>query len=123
MAERLSDAGIDLLEVNISCPNVKAGGLAFGTSCESAALVAREVKRHSGVPVMIKLSPNVTDIAAIALAVEEAGADAVSLINTLLGMKIDIEKMRPMLRNNTGGLSGPAVLPVAVPWSGRWQAP
>jgi dihydroorotate dehydrogenase (NAD+) catalytic subunit len=114
MAEKLSEAGVDLLEVNISCPNVKAGGLAFGMSCESAALVAREVKKHSTVPVMIKLSPNAADIAAIALAVEEAGADAVSLINTLLGMKIDIDTMRPVLRNNTGGLSGPAVLPVAV---------
>jgi dihydroorotate dehydrogenase (NAD+) catalytic subunit len=114
MAEKLSDAGADMLEVNISCPNVKAGGLAFGTSCESASLVAREVKRHAAVPGMIKLSPNVTDIAEIAKAVEGAGADALSLINTLLGMRIDIETMRPVLRNNTGGLSGPAVFPVAV---------
>ncbi len=114
MAEKLSDANVDLLEVNISCPNVKAGGLAFGTSPDSAALVTREVKRHAAVPVMIKLSPNVTDIGEIARAVEAAGADAVSLINTLLGLRIDIETGRPILKNNTGGLSGPAVLPVAL---------
>lgn len=114
MAEKLSDAKIDLIEVNISCPNIKAGGMAFGTSCDSAALVAREVKKRASVPVMVKLSPNVADIAAIARAVEEAGADAVSLINTLLGMRIDIETQRPVLHYNTGGLSGPAVLPVAV---------
>jgi dihydroorotate dehydrogenase (NAD+) catalytic subunit len=114
MAEKLSDAKIDIIEVNISCPNIKAGGMAFGTSCESAALVTKEVKKHASVPVMVKLSPNVTDIASIARAVEDAGADAVSLINTLLGMKIDIETMHPVLRYNTGGLSGPAVLPVAV---------
>jgi len=120
MAEKLSDAKVDLIEVNISCPNIKAGGMAFGTSCDSAALVTREVKKHAAVPVMVKLSPNVTDIAAIARAVEEAGADALSLINTLLGMKIDIETQRPVLRYNTGGLSGPAVLPVAVRMV--WQA-
>jgi dihydroorotate dehydrogenase (NAD+) catalytic subunit len=114
MAEKLSDAKIDLIEVNISCPNIKEGGMAFGTSCESAALVTREVRKHASVPVMVKLSPNVTDIAGIAKAVEDAGADAVSLINTLLGMKIDIETKRPVLHYNTGGLSGPAVLPVAV---------
>lgn len=114
MAEKLSDAGVDMLEVNISCPNVKAGGLAFGTSCEQAALVTKEVKKHASVPVMVKLSPNVTDIAEIARAVEQAGADAVALINTLLGMRIDIETCRPILRNNTGGLSGPAVFPVAL---------
>jgi dihydroorotate dehydrogenase (NAD+) catalytic subunit len=114
MAEKLSAARVDLLEVNISCPNVKAGGLAFGTSCQSAALVTNAVKKHASVPVMVKLSPNVTDIAEIARAVEDAGADAVSLINTLLGMRIDIETQRPILRNNTGGLSGPAVFPVAL---------
>ena len=114
MAEKLSEARVDLLEVNISCPNVKAGGLAFGTSCTSAALVTEAVKKHASVPVMVKLSPNVTDIAEIARAVEDAGADAVSLINTLLGMRIDIETRRPILRNNTGGLSGPAVFPVAL---------
>ncbi len=114
MAEKLSDARVDIIEVNISCPNIKAGGMAFGTSCESAALVTREVKKHASVPIMVKLSPNVTDVAGIARAVEEAGADAVSLINTILGMKIDIETLRPVLHYNTGGLSGPAVLPVAV---------
>ena len=114
MAEKLSDAGVDLIEVNISCPNVKAGGAAFGTSCDAAASVTRAVKRAARVPVMVKLTPNVTDIAEIARAVEDAGADAVSLINTLLGMRIDINTRRPVLKNNTGGLSGPAVFPVAV---------
>jgi dihydroorotate dehydrogenase (NAD+) catalytic subunit len=114
MAQRLSEAKVDLLEVNISCPNVKAGGLAFGTSCESAAAVTKAVKENSSVPVIVKLSPNVTSITDIAKSVEDAGADALSLINTLLGMRIDINTMRPILRNNTGGLSGPAVLPVAV---------
>lgn len=114
MAEKLSDASVDMIEVNISCPNVKAGGLAFGTSCASAASITEEVKKHARVPVMVKLSPNVTDIADIAKAVEAAGADAISLINTLLGMRIDIETGRPILYNNTGGLSGPAVFPVAV---------
>jgi dihydroorotate dehydrogenase (NAD+) catalytic subunit len=88
--------------------------MAFGTSCDSAAMVTEEVKKNSSVPVMVKLSPNVTDIAAMAKAVESAGADAISLINTLLGMRINIETGRPILHNNTGGLSGPAVLPVAV---------
>lgn len=114
LCEKLSAANVDLLELNISCPNVKEGGLAFGTSPRSAAAVTAEAKRRSTVPVMVKLSPNVTDIGAIANAVEEAGADAVSLINTLLGMRIDIHTRRPVLRSNTGGLSGPAVLPVAV---------
>lgn len=114
MAEKLSDAGVDLLEVNISCPNVKAGGMAFGTDPGSAAQVTREVKRRSKVPVMVKLSPNVTDITEIARAAEEAGADALSLINTLLGMRIDVKTRRPVLKNNVGGLSGPAVFPVAV---------
>lgn len=114
MAEKLSDAKVDLLEVNISCPNVKAGGLAFGTDPKSASSVTRAVKLVSKIPVMVKLSPNVTDISQIALACEDAGADALSLINTLLGMKIDIETERPVLKNNTGGLSGPAVFPVAL---------
>jgi dihydroorotate dehydrogenase (NAD+) catalytic subunit len=114
MAEKLSDAGVDIIEVNISCPNVKAGGAAFGTSCDAAASVTRAVRRISRVPVMVKLTPNVTDIAEIARAVEDAGADALSLINTLLGMRIDITTRRPVLHNNTGGLSGPAVFPVAV---------
>ena len=114
MAEKLSAAGVDMIEVNISCPNVKHGGLAFGTDCAAAAEVTAAVKKAARVPVMVKLSPNVTDVTAIAKAWEDAGADALSLINTLLGMRIDVETGRPILRNNMGGLSGPAVLPVAV---------
>ena len=114
MCGKLSEAGVDIIEVNISCPNVKAGGLAYGTRPELAAEVTEVAKKHSTVPVMVKLSPNVTDITEIAKAVEGAGADAVSLINTLRGMRIDINTRRPILKMNTGGLSGPAVLPVAV---------
>ena len=115
MCEKLSQAGVDLIELNISCPNVKAGGLAFGTRPDLAAEVTRVAKAHAGAtPVMVKLSPNVTDVVAIAQAVADAGADALSLINTLLGMRIDVASRRPILRRNTGGLSGPAVLPVAV---------
>ena len=114
MCEKLSEAGVDMIEVNISCPNVKAGGLAYGTRPELAAEVTEMAKKHASVPVMVKLSPNVTDITEIARAVEGAGADAVSLINTLRGMRIDINTRRPVLKMNTGGMSGPAVLPVAV---------
>ena len=115
MCEKLAAAGVDMIEVNISCPNVRAGGLAYGTRPELAAEVTERAKRHAGgVPVMVKLSPNVTDVAEIARAVEGAGADAVSLINTIRGMRIDVNTRRPVLRMNTGGLSGPAVLPVAV---------
>ena len=115
MCEKLSGAGVDMIEVNISCPNVKAGGLAYGTKPELAAEVTEVAKRHAGkTPVMVKLSPNVTDITEIARAVEAGGADAVSLINTLRGMRIDVKTRRPILKMNTGGLSGPAVLPVAV---------
>lgn len=114
MCEKLSAAGVDIIEVNISCPNVKAGGLAYGTRPDLAAEVTREAKRHASVPVMVKLSPNVTDITEIAKAVADAGADALSLINTLRGMRIDVNTRRPILKMNTGGLSGPAVLPVAV---------
>ena len=114
MCEKLSEAGVDMIEVNISCPNVKAGGLAYGTRPELAAEVTEMAKKHSTVPVMVKLSPNVTDITEIARAVEAAGADALSLINTLRGMRIDINTRRPVLKMNTGGMSGPAVLPVAV---------
>ena len=115
MCEKLSRAGVDLIEVNISCPNVKAGGLAYGTRPELAAEVTEEAKKHAGgVPVMVKLSPNVTDITEIAKAAEGAGADALSLINTIRGMRIDVSTRRPILKMNTGGLSGPAVLPVAV---------
>ena len=113
MCEKLSEAGVDMIEVNISCPNVKAGGLAYGTRPELAAEVTQVAKAHAGkVPVMVKLSPNVTDITEIARAVEDGGADAVSLINTLRGMRIDVNTHRPILKMNTGGLSGPAVLPV-----------
>ena len=114
MCEKLSEAGVDMIEVNISCPNVKAGGLAYGTKPELAAEVTKVAKEHATVPVMVKLSPNVTDITEIARAVADAGADALSLINTLRGMRIDINTRRPILKMNTGGLSGPAVLPVAV---------
>ena len=115
MCEKLAQAGVDLIEVNISCPNVKAGGLAYGTRPELAAEVTQVAKAHAGkVPVMVKLSPNVTDITEIAKAVADAGADALSLINTIRGMRIDVNTRRPILKMNTGGLSGPAVLPVAV---------
>ena len=115
MCEKLSEAGVDMIEVNISCPNVKAGGLAYGTRPELATEVTQVAKAHAGkVPVMVKLSPNVTDVTEIARAVEDGGADAVSLINTLRGMRIDVNTHRPILKMNTGGMSGPAVLPVAV---------
>ena len=115
MCEKLSSAGVPLIEVNVSCPNVKAGGLAYGTRPELCAEVTREAKAHAGkTPVMVKLSPNVTDITEIAKAAADAGADALSLINTLRGMRIDLETRRPILHMNTGGLSGPAVLPVAL---------
>ena len=102
------------LEVNISCPNVHGGGLSFGTDPAVAAQVTREVKKVTTKPVIIKLSPNVTDITEIAKAVEEAGADAVSLINTLVGMRLDLKTRRPVIKNVTGGLSGPAVFPIAL---------
>lgn len=105
---------IRCIEVNISCPNVKQGGMAFGTTCEGAASVTRAVRKSFDGTVIVKLSPNVTDISEIAKAVEAEGADAVSLINTMMGMAIDVEKMRPYLSTITGGLSGPAVRPVAV---------
>ncbi|MCD8368147.1 MAG: dihydroorotate dehydrogenase [Clostridiales bacterium] len=115
MCEKLADAGVDMIEVNVSCPNVKCGGLQYGTVPELTAEVTECAKGHAGnVPVIIKLSPNVTDITLIARAVEDAGADGVSLINTLRGMRIDVNTRRPILKMNTGGLSGPAVLPVAV---------
>lgn len=114
LAGKCSQAGVDLIEINISCPNVKQGGLAFGTKPDTAAAAVKAAKDAASVPVIAKLSPNVTDITLIARAVEDAGADGISLINTLLGMKIDIEAQRPVLFMNKGGLSGPAVLPVAV---------
>ncbi|WP_302415296.1 dihydroorotate dehydrogenase [uncultured Prevotella sp.] len=105
---------IPAIELNISCPNVKDGGMAFGVTCEGAASVVRAVRKSYHKTLIVKLSPNVTDIAEIARAVEAEGADSVSLINTLMGMAIDIEKRKPMLSINTGGLSGPAVKPVAL---------
>lgn len=114
MAEKLSDTNVDMIEMNISCPNVKQGGVQFGTSCENASSITKAVRKHCTKPLMVKLSPNVTDIAEIAKAVEAAGADALSLINTLTGMRINIETGRPIIKNNTGGLSGPAVLPIAI---------
>jgi len=114
MAQMLDVEGVDGIEVNISCPNVKEGGIVFGTDPVQAARVTQEVKKHTKKPVIVKLSPNVTDIPQMARAVEEAGADAVSLINTLTGMAIDVEKRQPLLGNITGGLSGPAVKPIAL---------
>lgn len=114
VAEKLDRTDVPMIEVNISCPNVKAGGAAFGVSCEGAAQITKIVRAATKKPIMIKLSPNVTNISEIAKAVEAEGADAVSLINTLLGMRIDIRTKRPILHNNVGGLSGPAVFPVAV---------
>lgn len=111
---RRIDPVADIIEVNISCPNVHGGGLAFGTDAKMAAKVTEEVKRVTTKPVFIKLSPNVTDIVAIARACEDAGADGLTLINTLLGMRIDTRRRRPVLANGTGGLSGAAVFPVAV---------
>ena len=106
--------GIDMLEINISCPNVEEGGLAFGSKPESAHACIKQIKDQTSYPVIAKLSPNVTDIVEIACAVQQAGADAVSLINTLIGMAIDAEKRKPILGNVTGGLSGPAIKPVAL---------
>ena len=114
MAEILSATDAAVIEVNVSCPNVKHGGLAFGTDPSTVEKLTRKIKKHSTKPVVVKLSPNVTSITDIAKAAEQGGADGLSLINTLLGMKIDINTRRPVLANNTGGLSGPAVKPVAV---------
>lgn len=114
-AERLAELdGLQAIELNISCPNVKQGGMAFGTTCAGASEVVAAVRRRWPRHLMVKLSPNVTSVTEIALAVEAAGADSVSLINTLLGMAVDVERRRPMLSTVTGGLSGPAVKPVAV---------
>ncbi len=113
-AVKMVGDAVDLLEVNISCPNLKEGGVNFASNPRAAAEVTAAVKKAAKVPVCIKLSPNVTDIAAVAVACRDAGADALSLINTLLGMRIDTETRRPVLRMNTGGLSGSAVFPVAL---------
>lgn len=112
--KRLENTIVDMIELNISCPNVKEGGVAFGVSCDGAAGITRAVRKATNKPLMVKLSPNVTDITSIAKSVEAEGADAISLINTLLGMRIDINTRRPILRNNVGGLSGPAVFPIAL---------
>ena len=112
--ERLADEPVDMLEINISCPNVKEGGIAFGQKAEAAYAITKAVKEKAKQPIIMKLSPNVTDITEMARAVEAGGADVISLINTLTGMKIDIHKRCFALANKTGGLSGPAVKPVAV---------
>ena len=114
VVEKMSEADVDMLEVNISCPNVKEGGIGFGTSAMMAAKVTKEVRRRTNKPMLIKLTPNVTDITEIAKAVESEGADGVSLINTLVGMRIDVHKKRPVIANKMGGFSGPAIKPVAV---------
>ncbi len=114
MVEKISDADVDLIEMNISCPNVKAGGMAFGTKPDMAADVVRQAKKYAKKPLIVKLSPNVSDIAEIARATVDAGADGLALINTVLGMRIDVNTRRPVLANVMGGMSGPAVLPIAV---------
>ncbi len=114
VVERLSEEPVDMLEINVSCPNVKEGGIAFGQNADALESITRAVKRYAAQPVIMKLSPNVTDIGEMARAAEAGGADAISLINTLTGMKIDVHKRTFALANQTGGLSGPAVKPVAV---------
>lgn len=114
VVERLADEPVDLLEINISCPNVKEGGIAFGQDPKAVEAITREVKKYAKQPVIMKLSPNVTDITEMARAAESGGADVLSLINTLTGMKIDIHKRTFALANKTGGMSGPAVKPIAV---------
>ena len=114
MVEILSDSSIDMIEMNISCPNVKKGGLNFGTDPKMVEEITSEVKKHCKKPLIVKVTPNVTHITEIAKSAESGGADALSLINTLLGMKIDINTRRPVLYNNMGGLSGPCIKPVAV---------
>lgn len=114
LAEKLDVEGVAAIELNVSCPNVKEGGIVFGTDPKAAAAVVREAKKHTKKPVILKLSPNVTDIVTMAKACEDAGADILSLINTLMGMEIDIHTQRPTLGNITGGLSGPCIKPVAL---------
>lgn len=114
VAERLNDTCVDMVELNISCPNVEKGGLQFGTTVEGVYGITSAVKRHTDKPLVVKLSPNVTDITEMAVAAESGGADAISMLNTLTGMKIDINTRRPVIRNNTGGFSGPALMPIAV---------
>lgn len=114
VVERLADEDVDMLEINISCPNVKEGGIAFGQNPKAAEEITKAVKKYAKQPVIMKLSPNVTDITEMAKAVEAGGADAVSLINTLTGMKIDINRRQFVIANKTGGVSGPAIHPIAV---------
>lgn len=114
VAERLSDEPVDLLEINVSCPNVKAGGIAFGQNPDALYEITKEIKKKAKQPVIMKLSPNVTDITEMAKAAEAGGSDALSLINTITGMKIDIHKRKFVLANQTGGMSGPSIKPVAV---------
>ena len=114
VVERLADEDVDMLEINISCPNVKEGGIAFGQNPKAAEEITRAVKKYAKQPVIMKLSPNVTSIAEMAKAVEAGGADAISLINTITGMKIDIHRRAFLLANKTGGVSGPAIHPIAV---------
>ena len=114
VVERLANEPVDMLEINISCPNVKEGGIAFGQDPKAVEAITKEVKKYAKQPVIMKLSPNVTDITVMAKAAEAGGADALSLINTLTGMKIDVHKQTFALANKTGGMSGPAVKPVAV---------
>lgn len=114
VVERLADEPVDMLEINISCPNVKEGGIAFGQDPRAVEAITKEMKEHAKQPVIMKLSPNVTDITEMARAAEAGGADALSLINTITGMKIDINRQKFVLANKTGGMSGPAIHPVAV---------
>lgn len=114
LVEELDKSPIDMIELNISCPNVKQGGVQFGTTCAGVSGITKAVRAHCKKPLMVKLSPNVTDISEMALAAESEGADAISMINTLTGMRIDIRTRRPIIHNNTGGFSGPALLPIAV---------
>lgn len=114
VVERLGDEPVDMLEINISCPNVKEGGIAFGQDPKAVEAITREVKKYAKQPVIMKLSPNVTDITVMAKAAEAGGADVLSLINTITGMKIDVERQKFAIANKTGGMSGPAVKPVAV---------
>ena len=114
VVERLSDQPVDLLEINVSCPNVKEGGIAFGQDPKALHHITKEVKAKAKQPIIMKLSPNVTDITEMARAAVDAGTDGLSLINTLTGMKIDIEKRDFVLANKTGGMSGPAIKPVAL---------
>ena len=114
VVEKLGDTDVDMLEINVSCPNVKEGAIAFGQKADALFDITKRIKEHAKQPVIMKLSPNVTDITEMAKAAEAAGADAISLINTITGMKIDIERQKFVLANKTGGMSGPAIKPVAV---------